>query len=261
MPAWPRLRPHQFPTAPLALPGAARAHRRARDRRPARARVHRLARLDEAVGARPGRPGVRRRGAAAARARHPVAGPQPGRLDRLVRRGRARPSTGFRGLRGRRGRRALDGRLAWCSGWPRSAATRSSGVVLVNPFVASMRKELKLLPVLKHVVPSLRGVVNDIKKPGQDEHGYDRLPLKGLAPGDGMWKVVVPDLGRVTQPVLYFRSERRPRDRRVLRRRPSCTAWPRPTSRSGRSTTATTWPRSTTTPSGSSRSPRRSSRG
>jgi len=81
-----------------------------------------------------------------------------------------------------------------------------SGIVLVNPFVSSSRKELVALPVLKHVVPSLRGVVNDIKKPGQDEHGYQRLPLKGLAAVTEMWKVVVPDLKRVTQPLLYFRS-------------------------------------------------------
>src|SRR5262249_24738454 len=45
-----------------------------------------------------------------------------------------------------------------------------------------------------------------IKKPDQDEHGYTRLPLKGLAQVTDMWKVVVPDLKRVTQPVLYFRS-------------------------------------------------------
>jgi carboxylesterase len=81
-----------------------------------------------------------------------------------------------------------------------------SGIVLVNPFLASSRKELVALPVLKYVVPSLRGVVNDIKKPGQDEHGYPRLPLKGLAAVTEMWKVVVPDLPRVTQPLLYFRS-------------------------------------------------------
>jgi len=91
----------------------------------------------------------------------------------------------------------------------RLAETRGadvSGVILVNPFVASMRTELHLLPVLKHVVPALRGVANDIKKPDQDEHGYDRLPLKGLAEVTAMWKVVVPDLKLVTQPLLYFRS-------------------------------------------------------
>jgi carboxylesterase len=84
--------------------------------------------------------------------------------------------------------------------------TQVAGIVLVNPFVSSDRKELLAVPVLKHVVPSLKGVVNDIKKPGQDEVGYPRLPLKGLAQVLAMWKVVVPDLGRVDQPVLYFRS-------------------------------------------------------
>jgi carboxylesterase len=81
-----------------------------------------------------------------------------------------------------------------------------SGILLVNAFVSSTRKELVALPLLKHVIPALRGVVNDIKKPDQDEHGYDRLPLKGLAELTAMWKVVVPDLPKVTRPLLYFRS-------------------------------------------------------
>jgi carboxylesterase len=81
-----------------------------------------------------------------------------------------------------------------------------AGIVLVNPFLSSIRTELQLLPVIKYVLPALRGIVNDIRKPDQDEHGYDRLPLKGLAEVTSMWKTVVPDLGRVTQPLLYFRS-------------------------------------------------------
>jgi carboxylesterase len=81
-----------------------------------------------------------------------------------------------------------------------------AGLVLVNPFVSSSRKELLALPLLKRAVPALKGVVNDMKKPGQDEVGYDRLPLKGLAAIVALWKVVVPDLPEVTQPLLYFRS-------------------------------------------------------
>ena len=81
-----------------------------------------------------------------------------------------------------------------------------AGLVLVNPFVSSSRKELLALPLLKLAVPALKGVVNDMKKPGQDEVGYDRLPLKGLAAIVALWKVVVPDLPKVTQPLLYFRS-------------------------------------------------------
>jgi carboxylesterase len=86
-------------------------------------------------------------------------------------------------------------------------ADEVAGLVLVNPFVSSVRTELQALPVLKYVVPALRGIVNDIRKPGQDEHGYRRLPLKGLAEVTALWKVMVPELSLVTQPLLYFRSE------------------------------------------------------
>lgn len=81
-----------------------------------------------------------------------------------------------------------------------------AGLVLVNPFVSSSRLELKALPLLKRVVPGLKGITNDIKKPGQDELGYPKLPLRGLAEVTSMWKAVVPDLPKVTQPLLYFRS-------------------------------------------------------
>ncbi len=81
-----------------------------------------------------------------------------------------------------------------------------AGLVLVNPFVSSTRKELVALPLMKHVVPATKGVVNDIKKPGQDEVGYPRLPLRGLHEVVKMWRVLVPELSRVTQPLLYFRS-------------------------------------------------------
>ncbi len=81
-----------------------------------------------------------------------------------------------------------------------------AGIVLVNPFVSTTRKEFLALPVLQRLVPSLGGVVNDMKKPGQDEHGYTRLPLKGLFQLTRLWKAVVPDLPKVTAPVLYFQS-------------------------------------------------------
>jgi carboxylesterase len=81
-----------------------------------------------------------------------------------------------------------------------------AGLVLVNPFVSSTRKELIALPLLKRVVPAFPGVRNDILKPGQDEVAYSRLPLRGLAAVVELWKVVVPDLPKVTQPLLYFRS-------------------------------------------------------
>ena len=136
-----------------------------------------------------------------------------------------------------------------------------SGIVLVNPFVSSIRNELHALPVLKYVVPSLRGVVNDIKKPDQDEHGYDRLPLKGLAEvtahvegrGPG------PEAGDPAAALLPV--GRRPRDRRVVVRHDPARRRLGRRRGADRSTTATTSPRSTTTPSGSSPSPPSSSPG
>jgi carboxylesterase len=80
------------------------------------------------------------------------------------------------------------------------------GLVLVNPSVHSENKALLALPVLKAVVPSLKGIINDIAKPGQDEGGYDRLPLKALHSLTQGWAQVKADIGRVTQPLLLFRS-------------------------------------------------------
>jgi carboxylesterase len=79
-------------------------------------------------------------------------------------------------------------------------------LVLVNPAVNVKRLDIKLVPLLQWVVPSMPGIGNDIKKPGQDEIGYDRTPLKALASQVTMWKDVRAGLPRVTQPLLMFRS-------------------------------------------------------
>ncbi len=81
-----------------------------------------------------------------------------------------------------------------------------AGLVLVNPSVLGDNKALPLLPVLKHLVPSVRGVGGDIKRPGVDEVGYHRAPLRALASLTEGWRAVRADLPHVTQPVLVFRS-------------------------------------------------------
>ena len=80
------------------------------------------------------------------------------------------------------------------------------GLVLVNPAVNIDRRDIKLVPVLKYVVPAMPGVANDIKKRGVDEHGYPRTPLKALHSMLQGYKALCPDLPRVTCPVLFFRS-------------------------------------------------------
>ena len=44
-----------------------------------------------------------------------------------------------------------------------------AGLVLVNPSVMSLRREMTVLPVLKHLVPSLKGITDDIARPGATE--------------------------------------------------------------------------------------------
>lgn len=81
-----------------------------------------------------------------------------------------------------------------------------AGVMLVNPAVATKRVDVKALPVLKHVVPAFPAIGNDIKKPGVDEHGYDRTPLKAVHSLMQAWKPLRRDLPAVTAPLVYFRS-------------------------------------------------------
>lgn len=81
-----------------------------------------------------------------------------------------------------------------------------AGVVLVNAAVASTNKQLLLLPVIKHLVKTFPSIGNDIKKPDTDEHAYDKTPLKPLASMLKTWKQIRADLGRITCPVLLFRS-------------------------------------------------------
>lgn len=94
-----------------------------------------------------------------------------------------------------------------------------AGLVLVNPAVHSERTDRHLLPVLRLFVPAFPGIANDIKKPGQDEGGYDKIPLKAAYSLSQMWGVIKSDIGKVTQPLLIFRSI----DDHVVE--PSNTAW------------------------------------
>ncbi|HEX9064490.1 MAG TPA: alpha/beta fold hydrolase [Streptosporangiaceae bacterium] len=81
-----------------------------------------------------------------------------------------------------------------------------SGLVLVNPSVTADTKLFLLAPALKLVVPSLKGVGSDIKKPGVTELAYDRTPVKAAATLPGLWKVTQAGLGQVSAPVLVYKS-------------------------------------------------------
>lgn len=83
-----------------------------------------------------------------------------------------------------------------------------AGLVIVNPYIdsAGQSRLLRALPVLRRVLPSFPGVVGDIKKPGQVELGYDKVPLHAFASVLTFHRLVRADLGRVTQPLLLMYS-------------------------------------------------------
>lgn len=80
------------------------------------------------------------------------------------------------------------------------------GLVLVNPSLTPDNKLFLLAPVMKYLVPSLKGITDDIKKPGATELGYDRVPVRAAATLPQLWKVTRDGLGTLTQPVLVYRS-------------------------------------------------------
>ncbi|MGH3468896.1 MAG: alpha/beta hydrolase [Thermocrispum sp.] len=81
-----------------------------------------------------------------------------------------------------------------------------AGLVLVNPLVLLADKRLRALPLLHHVVPSVKPIGNDIKKPGVDEHAYPRTPLHALNSLLAHGTLIREDLPKVTQPLLLLRS-------------------------------------------------------
>jgi carboxylesterase len=84
--------------------------------------------------------------------------------------------------------------------------TAISGLVLVNPSVTADTRLFALAPVLKMIVPSLKGIASDIKKEGVTELGYDRIPVRAAATLPGLWRITRERLGDITQPVLVYHS-------------------------------------------------------
>ena len=88
------------------------------------------------------------------------------------------------------------------------AATRPevSHVVLVNPALTMRNPFLPLLPVLKHVVPSIANGARQVRDPSVHYQGYPRIPLSAVQQMLRLWGEVRLRLPAVTQPVLVFRS-------------------------------------------------------
>ncbi|WP_043263983.1 alpha/beta fold hydrolase [Streptomyces sp. CT34] len=81
-----------------------------------------------------------------------------------------------------------------------------SGVAVVNPGNKVHDAAAPLLPVLRHVVRSTKGIASDIAKPGAEEVGYDRVPLHAAHSLRRFFRQVDSELPRVTQPLLVMTS-------------------------------------------------------
>ena len=84
---------------------------------------------------------------------------------------------------------------------------RVSGLIVINPIYLHDNRLLPLLPMLRYVVPSFPGIVNDVKMVGGvPELGYDRNPLQAMHSQTLLWADVKRDLAEITQPVLLMHS-------------------------------------------------------
>lgn len=81
-----------------------------------------------------------------------------------------------------------------------------AGVIAVNASLFTLRKDAKLLPLIRGLIPAMPPVGNDVKKPGVTEPAYPKLPVKAAYQLSLLWKVTNADLARITQPLLVMTS-------------------------------------------------------
>jgi carboxylesterase len=81
-----------------------------------------------------------------------------------------------------------------------------AALVLVNPSLLTQRLDAKLLPLIARLTPSWAPIASDIKKPGVTELAYPKLPTRAVLALRRLWTASRADLGRITAPVLLFRS-------------------------------------------------------
>ncbi len=89
-----------------------------------------------------------------------------------------------------------------------------AGVMVANPSVRRPERldvpvlmaldQVSLLGQLARVMPTVPGIKNDIKKPGQDEIAYEQVPIKSAIQLLKLQDDVRANLAKVTQPIIVF---------------------------------------------------------
>jgi carboxylesterase len=81
-----------------------------------------------------------------------------------------------------------------------------AGLILVNPSYGTERFDARFARYIGWAVRSRPGIGSDIKKPDTVEPALGRTPVRAFASLQQLWKVTRADLGRITAPILLFRS-------------------------------------------------------
>ncbi len=77
------------------------------------------------------------------------------------------------------------------------------GLLLINPSIYDKRLRIKLIPVIKFFVPSIKSRrVTDVAKANPPKHSYGRTPLKALDSLRKLWRLVQRDLYLIDLPVM-----------------------------------------------------------
>lgn len=87
----------------------------------------------------------------------------------------------------------------------RLATVRSKdieGLILINPSIGDDRITMRLVPILKHFIPSIGGRGTDVAAPNPPRHSYGRTPLKALHSLQRLWRRIQNDLHLVEAPLM-----------------------------------------------------------
>ena len=80
------------------------------------------------------------------------------------------------------------------------------GLLLLNPSIHDRRLFLKLTPLLKYFIPSVKKGPTDIAAPNPIRHAYGRTPLKAFDSLRKLWKIVERDLYLIDLPIMVAYS-------------------------------------------------------
>jgi carboxylesterase len=76
------------------------------------------------------------------------------------------------------------------------------GLILVNPSIGDNRLIMKFVPLLKYLIPSIKGRGTDVAAPNPPRHSYGRTPLKALHSLQELWRVAQQDLVSINAPLM-----------------------------------------------------------